>query len=107
MFIAGASNTGHGAARMEVVTASSPMPARMRAMRFAVAGATMKRSAERPSSRCPKMASPLLLNRSLITGWPVSAWKVTGVTNSVALRVMTTRTQAPRFISSRASSQTR
>ena len=53
VFIAGATSTGQVIARSVVVTPSSPIPARIRAMRSAVAGATMARShrAEQPGGR--------------------------------------------------------
>ncbi len=53
VFIAGATSTGQVAASTVVVTASSAMPARIRATRSAVAGATTTRSAMRASARCP------------------------------------------------------
>ena len=53
VFMAGATSTGQVAASTVVVTASSAMPARMRARRSAVAGATTTRSAIRASARWP------------------------------------------------------
>ena len=48
-FIAGASSTGPVRASSTVVSASSAIPCAIRAIRFAVAGATMRRSGSRAS----------------------------------------------------------
>ena len=64
-------------------------------MKSALAGATRMASAQRASSIWPIAASAPVSSKSVATGLPDRAWKVSGVTNSVAERVMTTRTSAP------------
>lgn len=94
-FIAGASTSGARLARHNVVTRSSAMPAASRAISPAVAGAITMRSAQRASSMWPIAASAAGSHSDERTGWPESAWKVVGPTNSRAASVITTRTSAP------------
>ncbi len=71
------------------------MPPASSAMRWAVAGATTTRSAQRASSMWPIAASASASHSSARTGWPDTAWNTVGATSRVALGVMTTRTSAP------------
>ena len=64
-------------------------------MKSALAGATSTRSAQRASSMCPIAASALSSSSSRCTGLPDRACIVSGVMNSQAARVITTRTAAP------------
>ena len=100
-FIAGAIAIGAAVARHTVVSRSSASPAARRAITFAVAGATSTRSAQRASSMWPMPASARSSSSSVCTGLPDTAWKVSGVMNACAPRVITTRTRAPRSISRR------
>jgi len=93
--IAGATMTGADVARTVVATRSSENPCARRASTWAVAGATTTTSAWRPMATCPAARSSCIENISISTGRWVSAWKVSGVTNSAALFVMTTCTVAP------------
>ena len=79
------------------------MPWASLAATLAVQGATSRRSAH--SARAMwGMGSKGSPNSPTITGAPVSARNVAGPTNSVALRVMATRTSAPRRCSARSTS---
>ena len=95
-FIAGARTTGASDARHSVVSRVSAIPAASRAIRSAVAGAMRMTSAHLASSMCPIAASASVSQRSVRTGRPDTAWKVSGVTKCVAASVMTTCTSAPR-----------
>ena len=102
--IAGATMTGAEVASTVVATRSSENPCARRASTWAVAGATTTTSAWRPMATWPAARSSCMENISISTGRCVSAWNVSGVTNSAALFVMTTWTVAPACISRRASS---
>ena len=69
-------------ASSSVVRTSSARPWATRAMRWAVAGATMTRSASCPSRTCE--SAPPGSQREVRTGRPVSASNVSGRTNSAA-----------------------
>ena len=100
-FIAGAMAIGAEVARISVESRSSARPWAVRARKSALAGATSTRSAQRASSICPIAASASKSSRSISTRFPVSACIVSGVTNSCAARVMTTRTSAPARVNKR------
>ena len=102
-FIAGASKTGAVPASRSAVRTSSAIPCAARAMRFAVAGATMMRSASLPSCTCASAASRS--HREVRTGRRVNASKVTGPTNSRPAAVRTTSTAASISVSRRATVQ--
>jgi hypothetical protein len=102
-FIAGATRTGAVRARSSEVRTSSARPCAMRATRCAVAGATMMRWAS-CGRRTWASARPGS-HREVRTGRPVSASNVAGPTNSAALRVSTTSTEAPASVRRRASWQ--
>ena len=95
-FIAGASTSGAVVARHRVVRRSSASPCASRASTLAVAGATSTMSAHRASSMCPIPASACSSSSSQCTGLEESAWNVSGVTNSRAAAVITTRTSHSR-----------
>ena len=116
--IAGASTSGAVVAMAIVVSASGASPWTMRAMRSAVAGAIARQSAASATSTCATLPPTLCSDSTgrskrccwspqsvVITGLPVSAWNVSGVTNSHAAGVMTAITVAPRSRSRRTSSQ--
>jgi hypothetical protein len=103
-FMLGATRTGAREASTTAVTGQSAIPAAMRASRLAVAGATMTRSARSATWMWPISDSCVRSKRSVMTGCPESAWKVSGPTNSRARDVMTTRTRASALLSRRTSS---
>ena len=82
--MAGASAIGAEVARHKVVRRSSAWPVARRAMKSAVAGAIITKSAQRASSMCDIAFSASGSHRSLRTSRPETAWKVIGVTNSRA-----------------------
>jgi hypothetical protein len=94
-FIAGATTTGARVASSTVVSRSSAMPCAILASTFAVAGATSTTSAVSASRMCPISDSSVRSNVSVPTRFPDSVWSVSGVTNSRAALVITTRTVAP------------
>ena len=94
-FIAGASSTGAWLARQSVLNNPSARPAVNDAMKFAVAGATSTRSAQRANSMWPIAASAPSSQRSSRTRRPDTAWNVSGDTNLPAPGVITTCTCAP------------
>ncbi len=94
-FIAGASTSGASVAMHRVVSRLPAVPAASRAIKWAVAGATSTRSAQRASSMWPMAASASSSQSSERTGLPDTAWNTVGDTMRVALGVMTTRTSAP------------
>ena len=102
-FMAGANRTGQRAAASTVPARSSAAPWAAFERISAVAGATTTRSAQDASSTCSTPGSFLGAKRSHDTGLPERTSNVSGVTNSVAASLMTTRTRAP----SRRSSLTR
>src|SRR5687768_3158598 len=102
--IAGQTITGARAASTVVASRSSANPWASRATTCAVAGAMTMRSACCPIATCPAARSSSWPNISSSTGRYVSAWKVSGRTNSAAERVMTTCTVAPACVRWRASS---
>ncbi len=89
---------------MSVVSKSLPMPAAMRAMRSAVAGASSTKSAHLASSICPIEASAAGSSKLSDTGRPETACMVSGVMNSLAAWVITTCTVAPRSTNRRVNS---
>ena len=116
--IAGAITSGAAVASTNDVSASGASPCTSRAIRSAVAGASTTASATSATSTCSTW--PRILptdsigsskrgfwspHSSVTTGLPESAWNVSGVTNSHAALVITTRTVAPRSRSRRTSSQ--
>ena len=103
-FMAGASKTGARVASTTAASRSSAMPAAMRAMKSAVAGATTSRSASSASRMCPISASCAASKRSSATGAPDSVCSVSGAMNLVAASVITTRTVAPALTNRRQSS---
>src|SRR5207237_5416301 len=109
-FIAGATTTGAVQARYNVVRKSSATPRANFAMMSAVAGATRRRSVRCATAMCSmalsRLASPPeeSLKRSVMTFCPLKAANVSGVTNSRALRVITTCTLSPSCCSRRTSS---
>ena len=103
-FMLGASRTGATVASTTALTGQSAMPAAMRAIRLAVAGATTTRSAPSATWMWPISDSWVRSNRSVATGLPERVWKVSGPTNSLARAVITTRTLAPALVSRRTSS---
>ena len=105
-FMAGASSQREGSTASRVaVTTSSALPARSLASRSAVAGATTATSAQSASAMCPAANSCCASKRSVEAARPVSAWKVSAVTNRCAAGVSATRSSAPAFPHSRATSQ--
>jgi len=103
-FIEGASSTGARVASASAVTASSAMPAAMRAQRSAVAGAITTISAASASWMWPIFSSSVSENRSVNTGRRVSAWNVIAVMKCWARGVIATSTMAPALSSSRTNS---
>src|SRR5205823_3660151 len=95
LFIAGAKTTGHAAAQIIKLTRSSHSPCATLAIMFAVAGATSIRSACSVSAMCCGSEDSTRSNVSVRTLRPESATNVSGVTNFVASRVITTDTPAP------------
>jgi hypothetical protein len=104
-FIDGASSSGARVASATAVTASSAMPAASRAIRLAVAGATIIRSARSATRIWPMSCSCPGSTSSVITARPLSAWNVNAPTNFWARRVITTVTSAPALVNRRTSSQ--
>ena len=93
VFIAGHSSSGlRQAAIATVVSMSSAMPFASLPITFAVAGAISTRSACLARAMWATSHARSFWKRSVATGWPVRVWKVRGVTNSCAARVMTTWT---------------
>ena len=104
-FMAGASSQREGSIASSVaVTTSSAAPVRSRAIKSAVAGAITATSAQSASAMWPAASSCWASNRSVDGGVPVSAWKVSAVTNRWAAGVSATRTSAPALPHSRATS---
>ena len=103
-FIAGKTATGAGVARQIVDTRSFAMPAATRAIRSAVAGARITRSAHFPNSIWPIAASAVGSSRLSETGYPETACKLSGVIKALAASVIATRTSAPRSRRRRTSS---
>jgi hypothetical protein len=103
-FIAGASRIGARVASTTAASRSLAMPAAMRAMKSAVAGATTTMSASSASRMWPISASDAGSNRSSATAAPDSVCSVSGVMKRVAASVITTRTVAPAFTYRRTSS---
>ena len=103
-FIAGANATFARVASSTVVTMSSAIPTAALAIRSAVAGAITIASALSASLMWPISDSCVRENVSVATGFELSVWSVSGVMNSVALRVIMTRTIAPELTSRRTSS---
>ena len=103
-FMAGASKTGARVASTTAASRSSAIPAAIRAMKSAVAGATTSRSASSASLMWPISASDAGSNRSSATGAPDRVCSVSGAMNRVAASVITTRTVAPALTNSRQSS---
>ena len=91
-FIAGATSSGQLRARHVVESTSSASPWASLAMKSALAGAITIASAPRESSMWAMWLAKLASQRSVITGLPVNAWKVAGVTNFVAASVIATCT---------------
>ncbi len=105
-FIAGARTSGALVASAESETISSAMPCANFASISAVAGATTKRSARRPTAICPSSASLHGSYGVVQTRRCVSVAKVSGVTKRVAPSVIRTSTLAPAATQSRANSTT-
>jgi hypothetical protein len=95
-FMAGAIRIGRVVASSTVEARSSACPPAIRAMRFAVAGATTMASASRASLMCPMSASSSRSKRSVWVRCPEIAEAAIGVTKACAPAVMTQRTEAPR-----------
>ncbi len=100
----GAKSTGTRVAMIMVERKSSAMPLATLPSRFAVAGATTVAWARSARATCPIWEPRKSSKSSWVTGLPDRVWKVRGVTNSVAWRVITTCTLAPAFVRSRQSS---
>ena len=77
------------------------MPYAILAIVEAVAGATMKRSAQSPSSTWLCHVPSLWSKKSHSTGRPERVERVSGVMNSLAAAVITTCTSAPALTRSR------
>ncbi|SPB32356.1 hypothetical protein MAJHIDBO_02269 [Propionibacterium freudenreichii subsp. shermanii] len=102
VFIAGASTTGQVAASRVAVRWSLAMPAAVRAITSALAGAITNTSAHLASSMwviptCMPSSvavwlAPESSNIAMRTDWWVSDWKVSGDTNCAAAAVISTRT---------------
>ena len=103
-FIEGANATFARVASNTVVTISSAIPTAALAITSAVAGAITIASALSASRMCPISDSCVSENVSVATGFELSVCSVSGVMNSVALRVIITRTFAPEVTSRRTSS---
>ena len=97
--MAGATIRGAAVARTVAVSISSARPWTILAMTLAVAGAMMTASARLASMTCSTLVSESASNRSRTTVRWVRLLKVSGVTNSVAERVMITSTSAPAWVS--------
>ena len=95
VFIAGARSRGAFAASRVVESISSARPTASLARMLAVAGATTHRSASLAREMCATSQVSGRAKVSVTTGWLARVSKVSGVTNSVAFFVMTTRTWAP------------
>jgi hypothetical protein len=104
-FMAGATRTGARVASKSVESASSAIPCAILPRTLAVAGATRSSSAASARLMCVMSLSAPRANWSRNTGCRERASKVMGLTNCVAFRVITTWTSAPRFSSSRNTSQ--
>ena len=94
-FIAGATTSGARVASSTVVRRSSAIPCAIFAITFAVAGAITTASAVSASRMWPISDSSVRSKVSSATRFPDSVWSVISVTNSRALRVITTWTAAP------------
>ena len=103
-FIAGATSTGVSVASSSVVARSDARPAAMRASRSAEAGHTTTRSAERDSAMWPISLSSVSDHSVVCTVSPLSACRLSGVTNCAPPSVSTQETAQPRAVSSRISS---
>ena len=103
-FIAGTTATGAGVARHMVETKSFAIPAATRAIKSAVAGARITRSAHFPSSMWPIAASAAGSSRLSDTGYPDTACRLRGVIKALPPSVIATRTSAPRSRRRRTSS---
>ena len=101
-FIAGQIITGHLTASAAEVSRSSAMPHASFAITLAVAGAITNTSACFARLICAISLSATPSNISQYTSLCVSAWKVSGVTNSAAFAVRTTFTSKPLFVSAEA-----
>ncbi|MGC0370201.1 hypothetical protein RKD05_002453 [Microbacterium sp. SLBN-111] len=99
--IAGATTTGAVVARRVVPSRSAASPAVIDARVFAVAGATMTRSADCPSDTCRTRATSSCTE--VVTGLRLIASHVGSPTNRSASSVGTTCTSCPAFTSSRTS----
>ncbi len=71
------------------------MPAAIRAMISAVAGAMMIKSAHLANSMCPIASSACVSSKLSATAFPDIACRVSGVINALAPSVITTRISAP------------
>ena len=103
-FIDGANATFARVASSTVVRISSAIPTAALAITSPVAGAITIASAVSASRMCPISDSCVSENVSVATGFELRVWSVSGVMNSVALRVIMTRTFAPALTSRRTSS---
>ncbi len=103
-FIAGANATFARVASSTVVKMSSAIPTLALAITSAVAGAITIASALSASLIWPICDSWVSEKVSVATGFELSVWSVSGAINSVALRVIMTRTLAPLVTSRRTSS---
>ena len=105
LFIAGASNNGHFCgflAKTNAEIKSSANPWAIFAKQSAVAGAITKRSQSRTKWIWAIASLEAESSKMLVkTGFPEIAWKVSGVTNSVAALDITTWTWALAFLSKR------
>ena len=97
--MAGATISGAAVARTVAVSMSSASPWTILAMTLAVAGAMMTASARLASITCSTLVSESASKRSRTTLLWVRLLKVSGVTNSMAERVMMTSTSAPAWVS--------
>ena len=102
--MAGASSTRLSVAINVVEARSSAIPLAALAISPAVAGATTTRSAQRDSSIWPMLVSSSGWNRPDRTGWPLSAARDKGVTNSAPASVRITRVSPPALAIRRTSS---
>ncbi len=96
--------TGAFVARYSELRKSSAMPAANLPMMFAVAGATSSSWIDEASAMCSMSAFAPRSNWLVITRCRVMASKVSGPTNSVAARVITTVTSWPAFCRPRTTS---
>ncbi len=103
-FMAGAASTGVSVASSRVVARSEARPAAICARMSAEAGHTTTRSAERDRAMWPISLSSVSDQSVVCTGAPLSACRLSGVTNCAPPAVSTQRTAQPRPVSSRISS---